>query len=604
MSVLGIFIIIIGIGSIIFVHELGHFLFAKRVGVRVEVFSLGFGPRLFGFRKGETEYKVCAIPLGGYVKLAGGEQVENNKQYESFELPAKSVFERFQIFFAGSLMNFLFAFPLGILAFLVGFSVPGTTVGNVSPDTQEWHSGVRMGDTIVAINDKEIKSFEQYKKTVLRASVGETLKVKVLRNGKELTFDLVAKGSKSILPITDYGCIVEEINENSSSYRAGLRKGDEILMVNGRRVITNRTLSSVIMEKPEEEINLIVLRKNISGSKDAPAERKEISFKLERKTAESGGDKVFYKLKTDELYLPQLDKVSESGPAGMAGFVKDDIVISVNGEKVRNWPELSKKVRSSPGKELAFSVLRAGKEITLKAVPYESAENQGMMDFTLKFGNVAAEPSEDSPFSKAGLKGGDVITHFNGEPAELIAQIPEYFESNSSVRLTVLRDNKSIELNVTPVEKEYDYKPIVDTMSFHITFMNYGIVDSVTMGISDTLDWSLMTFQILWKLVKGDESPKDLAGPIGIFRIAYKTIMTEEYGRFFWFLMLICVNLAVVNMLPIPIMDGGLIMFLIIEKIKGKPVSDKTMAIAQYAGLVMVVALFLYVSYRDVLRPY
>ena len=142
---------IIVIGVLILFHEFGHFLACKKIGVRVEKFSLGFGPKLFGFKKGETEYCLSAIPLGGYVKLAGEDPHEKLKG-KKWEFLSRSIGARFLVIITGPLANLVLAFLLFSLIFAVGLPALPTEVGKVLKDTPAERAGLKSGDEIIAID--------------------------------------------------------------------------------------------------------------------------------------------------------------------------------------------------------------------------------------------------------------------------------------------------------------------------------------------------------------------------------------------------------------------------------------------------------------------
>ena len=147
------------LGVLIFVHELGHYLMARRIGVRVLTFSLGFGPKLVSVRRGDTDYCISAIPLGGYVKMAG-ETVEDERTGATDEFLSKTKWQRFQVLVAGPVMNILLA--IVVLAFVLyqGADVPAyeqqpPVVGKVTDGSPAAKSGIRRGDRIVSIADRE-----------------------------------------------------------------------------------------------------------------------------------------------------------------------------------------------------------------------------------------------------------------------------------------------------------------------------------------------------------------------------------------------------------------------------------------------------------------
>lgn len=206
---------IIVLGILIFVHELGHFLVAKLVGVRVEKFSLGFGPKIFGIKRGETEYLLSALPLGGYVKMFGeggviegsdmqqpsanindpAEQTDTPVTHELSEYEMsrsfshKPVLSRIAIVIAGPAFNLLFAWLIFIILFTLGVPTMTTKIGDALKEKPAYKAGVQKGDVITAINNKPIKQWEQIAKGVA-ASKGQPLVVTVKRNAKDIDFTI------------------------------------------------------------------------------------------------------------------------------------------------------------------------------------------------------------------------------------------------------------------------------------------------------------------------------------------------------------------------------------------------------------------------------
>jgi regulator of sigma E protease len=198
------FVIVLGI--LIFVHELGHFLVAKLMGVKVEKFSLGFGPKLFGFQRGETEYLISAFPLGGYVKMFGegfnevemieqevagadpAEAVELSDADKARSFSHKSIPQRMAIVFAGPFFNMLFAWLLLILLYMTGMPILKATIGEVFPGKPAAQAGIQKGDLITAINGYKVVQWEDF--SARMATVTGTATLAVNRSGKPLTIQL------------------------------------------------------------------------------------------------------------------------------------------------------------------------------------------------------------------------------------------------------------------------------------------------------------------------------------------------------------------------------------------------------------------------------
>ena len=192
---------IIALGALIFIHELGHFIFAKTFGVGVEKFSLGFGPKLFGKKVGETEYLLSALPLGGYVKMVGeGEEVEIAEEEKHRSFAHKPVLQRLVIVAAGPVFNLLFAWIIFIVIFMFGVPAVTTRVGEVVPGKPAARAGILAGDRIMAVNGQKVARWEDFAKTIAQGKVAP-LSVQVQRGQTVLQFTMVpeVRTSKNVL---------------------------------------------------------------------------------------------------------------------------------------------------------------------------------------------------------------------------------------------------------------------------------------------------------------------------------------------------------------------------------------------------------------------
>src|SRR5262245_39943739 len=190
--VLNILKVAVGLGFVIFIHELGHFLLAKWNGVKVEKFSIGFGRTIFGFRRGETEYVLAAIPLGGFVKMLGeGQEDEANKSTDPRAYPNKSVLARMAIISAGVIMNVFLGLACFVYAYGQGMDEVPARIGAVKPGSPAYDAGIRPGDEIVAIDGRSDISFNTM-----------TLKVFLSGAGQRVRFDIKRPGRKDLIHLT------------------------------------------------------------------------------------------------------------------------------------------------------------------------------------------------------------------------------------------------------------------------------------------------------------------------------------------------------------------------------------------------------------------
>ncbi|MDH3974815.1 MAG: RIP metalloprotease RseP [Deltaproteobacteria bacterium] len=259
---------ILVLGLLILVHELGHFLVAKKLDVKVEKFSIGFGPKLFAFTRGETEYMVSAFPLGGYVKMKGeepGEALENDPR----EFASKPVGQRMAIIIAGPLMNLILTFLLLPLVFMMGVNIPAylkeeVQIGWVMDDSPAMDAGIEPGDIIRKIDGEEVATWEKAI-TIITSSPGNKLSVDIVRNGLPRRVDLVPHTQKN--NGAGYAGILHpmearaaEISPGLPAEKAGFVKGDLITAINGRQVRHWIEMSNIIQELGEKEAIISLAR--------------------------------------------------------------------------------------------------------------------------------------------------------------------------------------------------------------------------------------------------------------------------------------------------------------------------------------------------------
>jgi regulator of sigma E protease len=256
------------LGVLIFVHELGHFVMARRVGVRVLKFSLGFGPRLVGFKRGDTEYVISAVPLGGYVKMAG-ENPDDARSGRDDEFLSKSKWQRFQILIMGPLMNLILAVVVTAAVLMTGAEIPAfqskpPVIGQVTPDTPAAKAGIQPGDLVLSVAGREVPTWEQFLIAIATRASRETEMV-ILRDGKELPVKVTPE-PQTRYEVGDIGVLpnsrphIGSILPGSPAERAGLKIGDVILKVDGAVINAPTQLIEQISSKANTKITLTIER--------------------------------------------------------------------------------------------------------------------------------------------------------------------------------------------------------------------------------------------------------------------------------------------------------------------------------------------------------
>ncbi len=282
---------IITIGILVFIHELGHFLAARMCGMRTDAFAIGFGKRLFGWNQitgftlgdldkdtdlqGHTDYKLCLLPLGGYVKIAGmvDESFDTefaDKEPEPYEFRAKPTYQKLFVISAGVLMNLLLAVAIywGI-NFFQGKQVMETTkIGVVADSSLAYQAGFRSFDKILSVNGTTVDDWEDLLNTMLIKNIGQNVEIKVERNGKEVSFtapkEILSKAAQTpmFLTIGETKPMISAVMENSPAEKAGIKPGDIFYELNKEKVASTKQVISIISSHKETEIPLKLIRKD------------------------------------------------------------------------------------------------------------------------------------------------------------------------------------------------------------------------------------------------------------------------------------------------------------------------------------------------------
>lgn len=539
LSVWGLFKAIVPffilLGTLVFIHEWGHFVVARFFKVRVEVFSLGFGKKLLKWKKGATTYTVSAIPLGGYVKMFG-DQYGQTKIAEKDRADAflyKKLYQRVLIVLAGPVMNFLLAGLIFAGLFMVGEEKARPVISFVEKNTPAARAGFEAQDTILAVNNHPIESLREWKQTVLK-NPSEVLRVKVRTQA-----------------------------------------------LNAIKTLTVR---------PEN--------KQVTG---------EFGFQ------ETGGEVegLVYSTASSVVGVSH-----PSTPAGRAGFQTFDEILSLNGQPVFTWDQVESALTSPGVREHSFTIKRQGqiKNLVLdlkNPAPLKSLgfEKPDLFVADLKSGGAAF---------KAGLKPGDRILKINGTSlnkwSDLVERVQSFHpERDRSLKVSVIRNGELKELTMAPQEQvqlvngQEQKKYMLGIISGVRLVPAGGIYiarqlnpfKALGQGFYRAGRWCGVTGLYIKKLIQGDISKKALGGAIHIGREAYKTY---SYGvqYFFMIMAVLSIQLFLVNLLPIPILDGGHLLFYAVEFVKGSPMSLKKMMAFQYMGLIVILSLLIFTTFNDV----
>jgi regulator of sigma E protease len=263
-----VFAVLIVLGTLVFIHELGHYLAAKGFGVRVDVFSLGFGKRLFGFKRGDTDYRISALPLGGYVKMAGENPLEQATG-DPGEFVAKPRWQRLIIAAAGPVVNIGFAIALVTGIFMLHYEHPAyldraPVIANVDPGSVGAALGLQPGDQIVKVDGAATQNWESANARII-IDAGQTAHLTIQRGGHEISKDF-AYDKPNTDPIDYLGVepdqpyVIGRLSPEFPAAQAGLKVGDQIVSVNGTPVHSTGGLSRVLQQTKDKPVEIKVNR--------------------------------------------------------------------------------------------------------------------------------------------------------------------------------------------------------------------------------------------------------------------------------------------------------------------------------------------------------
>jgi regulator of sigma E protease len=311
--------------------------------------------------------------------------------------------------------------------------------------------------------------------------------------------------------------------------------------------------------------------------------------------------------------------VKEGSPAAVAGLQSDDRIVEIDGTPVRFWENLQKVVHGNPGKQMDFMVERGTSKVVNIAITPVSEETTNIFGEKEKVGLIGVTPlvqdvtyvEEKSAAEAAGFKVGDKVLSIDSNPFHGWMDLKEYAidKPEQQVIFKVSRDGSEIEIPITPREKtvkDSEGKSLtIGELGLGLTgemiIERYGVFGSLKRSFEETIRMTVLICQSIKKMIFGTVSAESIGGPILIFQI-YDKQAEEGFNQTIRLTALLSINLGLLNLLPIPILDGGHILFFLIEAIKGRPVSDKNRERAHQVGFFILISLMVFAFYNDIMR--
>jgi len=645
----------LGLGFVIFLHELGHFLLAKWNGVKVEKFSIGFGPTLLGFTRGETEYVLAAVPLGGFVKMLGeGPDEEANKSSDPRAYPNKSVGARMAIITAGVIMNLILGLACFVYAYEMGLDEIPTKVGSVLAGSPAYRAGIRAGDEILSVDGRRDLNFPNVTLKIRLSGQGQVLHFELKRPGRDglVPVDIEPRRSTSspdvpgigITPTFDltlYSVPFQApagLAEKPKAENAGLKARDRVVAAGPvgsepRAVGEIQEFYRLQTQYRAEPLQVVVQRTTPGTADGGPATTAKATVTLPPNRFVDFG----FRLKAEPIV-----GLRDGSPADKAGFHTGDTIVAVDGHDDFDPMRLPTYIFEHAGKPVTIEVERAGpKRVSLTVTPDDSMpwtelpfkgeplDVAGLgLAYPVRTKVEAVAP--DSPAARAGIKPGDVLNALTfpakpakkkpwplslfsggGPPAPDLtfdekanwAFAFQAIQFRAREPITFRVNNASTPVVITPEPDPAWFHPFRGEQFEGLTRRTppMSISSALRRGADDTVDNILSIYAMFRSLAQSRVSPKNLGGPILISQVAYDAAVMG-LTDLVHFLGILSINLAVLNFLPIPPLDGGQMVFLLAEKVRGRPLPESALAAGTWMGVVMVIMLMAFVFYQDISR--
>lgn len=549
------------LGVLVLVHELGHYLVGRWCGIAVEVFSIGFGPRIFGWTSRGTDYRLSWIPLGGYVKFAGAHPAEDVPEgLKGIAFRDASLKARAATIFAGPLANFLLAIVVYMVLGMAGIPHPPPVIGEVIDGSPAEQAGIRYGDKFVKIGEEEITTWRDLER-IISQSADKPLNVSVLRGSETLQ-----------IPLTPGSVEVEAMSGKKEKIgRAGIALGRQPSVV-----------TVVGPESPAHAAGLKTGDRVVAAIVDGAMQRIMC-------LADLGAAALVAHTKGQSLDL----RVVTAAPPSTS-----------EGKKLAETPTGPERGVVLPVSSATFTASGkpdADARILLRAL--------GLRDSQL----TVAEATETL---KDVLHPRDVLLKFNGQDLRDLYHLREQLIANQSptAALTIMRDFaiSDVTVNLKGIEAQKpegrvtiytlpvlfwgqpeEPEPLIEIYENPVLALGYGLRETWAQTVSLVGNVA--------SLFTGDIPLKALGGPMLIAKVAGDSAK-RGWQTFLTSMALISINLGLLNLFPIPVLDGGQLVLMGAEGVRRRPLRESAVENFQKVGFAMILALVVLATYNDLSR--
>ncbi len=539
------FIVLVGV--LVFVHELGHLVWAKYFGVRVLKVSLGFGPRLAGFRRGETEYVISALPLGGYVRMLGENPWDEVRPKDADRSFANlNLFRRFVIVLAGPAMNLVFPILLYFVVFLGDDKLTPASVGVVFPDRPA-DGKLLPGDLVTAVDGDAVSTFYGLSR-IVEKNPGKALHFTVTRDGHTIEQTITPVRSEKERPLElneEVGrigvmphhplAVLGVTSPSSPAGAARLRTFDVIVTAAGRPITRFIDLEHVLGANQGSLVPITYLRPTpLTNALGGLIDLDLYEPRVTTLTPEPGqGSGVLRSgIESADLYVSE---VTAGSPEHHLGLLPGDRLVSLDGRPIRLWATFLEDLKAERGKKHELTFRRGERELSGQLA---LAHQRGVTDQ------------------------GQVYDRY-------VVGIRNWVPSRLDPSVT----------NPEPIS--YAFRE----------------------ALRATTDVVQLTLFSVVRLLQGRLTMKSIGGPLTVFEVA-GTAAQQGALNYLTLMAFISINLGLINLLPVPLLDGGHLMFFLIEGVARRPVSVRVREYAHLAGLAFLLGIMVLAFKNDIERQW
>ncbi|HET6427685.1 MAG TPA: site-2 protease family protein [Phycisphaerae bacterium] len=628
---------LIGLGLVVFVHEFGHFLAAKWAGIKVLKFSIGMGKPIWSFQRGETQYQIAMVPIGGYVHMMGQDDFKPADSNEPLpgSWQAAPAGKKLIVLAAGVTMNVIFAMLCFVLIYMAGKRFVEPVVGGVVPDFPaatvrlpdevakamgvEEAVGLRPTDRITAINGKKILRFQMLIQAAGLSDKNETFDLSIQRDvdGKTIDFNVSLKPKQAPDGMKQYMFGIAPatvIDKPAEAFYAGQERfatGDVLAGIAGEPIAPGTDLLPYVkLDGTPVKVRVRRDEKFV----DVPVKPYLYSLTDDGRKTSDDNLEIF-----GMAARAQVGEVMPDSPAAKAGLVPGDVVVEYAG--ITN-PSQSRILKANKGlyrKETYIRVLRDGKVLDPVALTPRRKGGRNVIGVGMipaQDETVVARVVPDSAAAGAGVPAGAVITKVNDTDVSTWQQVYNALAAadGGDVRLTYRADGAEQSADLGVIDRKtfdatnQDQFAIVlpalglsKAEAVQTPLIRLGPIGALQWGFDDTVNFVASTYKSLLRLIQGRVSPKGASGPVGIGDLAIR-VARKGPGEFIYFMSMLSAIIAVFNFLPLPVLDGGHVVMVLIEKIRRKPIPLRVQMGIQITGWVLILGLFAALTYQDIMR--